>query len=73
VFELNKLDFLKRNSIRAVNPSWFTNGATSCELFSYKTKKRIVVKTNILFENKEFIENPNNFLEKQDKLQNIIK
>ena len=34
-----------------------------------KTKKRISIKTNLLFDNKDFAENPNTYCQNNDKIK----
>jgi hypothetical protein len=69
---LNSLDFLKENSIAAVNTQWTQNGETFCELYSRKTRKRIRIKTHLLFERQDFINNPNDYLKNKDYVQKIM-
>jgi hypothetical protein len=68
---LNAVQFLKDNSIVAVNTQWLNDGRTFCELYSRKTRKRVKLETSKLFERDEFLVDPNQYLSKKDYVINL--
>jgi hypothetical protein len=69
---LSSLKFFKDNSIVAVNTQWMTDGETFCELYSRKTRKRVRIKTHILFDIEEFMKNPDEFMRANDSIKKIM-
>lgn len=70
--QLNALQFLKDNSIVAVNTQYMSDNRTFCELYSRKTRKRVKIVTSVLFNVPEFIENPNEYIKNKDYVKNLI-
>jgi hypothetical protein len=69
---LNKLEILKKNKIIACNSSWMMDGRTKCELYNKSNHKRIIVHTDILFMNQDFLSNPDGYLEMKDWFRKLL-
>jgi hypothetical protein len=73
---LNNLDLFKQNSLLACNPIYiYTNDPTTiadvfCDVYSRKTRKRIQLKTRVLFAKEDFLRKPSVYLLKyMDRLR----
>ena len=72
VNKLNELSLLKENKILACNFAYMYDGTTYCDLYNKSNRKRIRVKTNILFENKDFLDNPITYLKSKEYFNNLL-
>jgi hypothetical protein len=68
---LNNLEIIRKNKIFACNSQWMQNGQTFCDLYNRSNKRRIKIKTSILFSNPDFIASPENYLKSKDYFKNL--
>jgi len=69
--KLNSLNILKENKILACKWAYQNDGTTFCELYNKSNKKRVTIKTNVLFNRVEFQQDAEQYLKNQKYFQNL--
>jgi len=59
---LNKLEVIKNNKLLACNHYYTINGVLGCDIYNKSNRKRVKIRTSVIFEKPEFISDPENYI-----------